>query len=300
LRLVLAGGGLFVIIIVLLAVLGGSKRQPAAPRTHTPTHARATVPPPARTTTRARSTKPVHRPARPAPASAGPGAGHDILLIAGFAPGRAWSTAIGATPTAVFVVDPDDGPGAHANAALRREVSAARRAGGLPVGFVATGRGRGSVHAAETELAHYRSWYGVSDVFLAGAATKAGALGYYRAVAAVARSHGAKLVVVDPGRVPARGYFDVANVVVTFAGHYRHYLNASVPGWLAHIAADRKANLVTDAPTQGDARHALAIAHRRGVGIAYVTSAAGRHAFASLPSYLRHERSWLTASAPSH
>lgn len=141
--------------------------------------------------------------------------------------------------------------------------------------------------------------YGLHNVFLAASATSATFLPYYREVAAYARAHGAHRVVLDPAAVPARGYFGVATVVVTFEGPYALYRNAHFPGWLRHYARSHQANIVTSAPIAADARTALSLARSRGVGVAYVTPGGGTRACDALPPYFVRELSWLRATSGS-
>src|ERR1700750_947809 len=89
-------------------------------------------------------------------------------------------------------------------------------------------------------------------------------LPYHRALS---RDLRASFLVLNPGTVPARGYFAVANVVVTFEGPYASYAAWREPDWLDALRA-RSAHLVY-AASRAQARALLAAPRR--AGYLYVT-----------------------------
>jgi hypothetical protein len=163
---------------------------------------------------------------------------------------------------ALLVVNPASGPGAAPDAGYRRAIATARTAGSKVLGYVPTTWGARPFAAAELDTARYREWYGVDGIFFDEAARDAAALGYYRSLAGHARARGARIVALNPGTVPARGYFDVADVVVTFEGPFAEYDKRVEPEWVQRIAPERIAHLVYAAPA-----HA-----RRPGGRVYLTS----------------------------
>jgi hypothetical protein len=164
-------------------------------------------------------------------------------------------------------------------------VDALKRSGTRVLGYVHTSYGarpRAEVHA---DIARYRDWYGVDGVFLDETPPTEAQLAYYRALAEDARGSGERLVVLNPGAVPARGYFDVADVVVTFEGSIASYAAAlrDMPGWVRALRVSRVAHLLYGA---SHAQAALAVGERSGAGFVYATSGTLPDPWSALPGYL--------------
>jgi hypothetical protein len=175
----------------------------------------------------------------------------------------------------LLVINPASGPGEAPRAEYRRAIAAAHSGGTQVLGYVATGwAGRPRV-AAEGDIDRYRRWYGLDSVFLDEAATSDSALPYYRALADRAR-----FVVLNPGMIPARGYFDVADVVVTFEGPFAAYRARG-----RDPVPERSAHLVY-ATSREQALHAL---ERREPRYAYFTSGSLPHPWGTVPDYLAPE-----------
>ena len=82
------------------------------------------------------------------------------------------------------------------------------------LGYVATTFGARPATSVTANIARYREWYGVDGIFLDEVAHDVVHLPYY---VALRRAIG-DVVVLNPGTVPARGYFALADVVVTYEG----------------------------------------------------------------------------------
>jgi len=185
----------------------------------------------------------------------------------------------------LLVVNPASGPGAERQDAYRTAVRDAQRAGARVLGYVPTGYGGRDAAEVEADIDRYEDWYGTDGVFLDEASGTDEQLAHYRALAGHARAPGERLVVLNPGAIPARGYFDVADVVVTFEGSYAEYeaARASTPAWLEGLAADRVAVLVYGASRE----QAAAITRDAGpAGYVYATSGTLPHPWGTVPAYL--------------
>jgi Spherulation-specific family 4 len=184
----------------------------------------------------------------------------------------------------LLVINPASGPGVSADQAYQQAVAAAKKAGARVLGYVPTSYGARDVSAVEGDIDRYTSWYDVDGIFLDEASNDEGALAYYGALARHIRSSPGRLVVLNPGMVPARGYFNLADVVVTFEGPVGSYAAAveRTPSWLGHVPAGRIAHLVYGASRE-QALQAIALrAHAR-----YVYAAAGSQPHPwSLPDYV--------------
>lgn len=152
-------------------------------------------------------------------------------------------------PPRLLVVNPDSGPGTAPVPAVQLAVAAAHKAGTRVLGYVHTGYGARDPKAVTADIERYRRWYRLDGIFFDEASHAAADLGYYRALAASARAAGPALVVLNPGVVPAPGYFRLADVVVTFEGPASAYpaALARTPPWLARVAVRQIAQLVYSA-----------------------------------------------------
>ena len=101
---------------------------------------------------------------------------------------------------------------------------------------------------------------------------------------------GDTFVVLNPGMVPARGYFALADVVVTFEGPFADYARrlALEPGWLRDMPPAKTAHLVY-AASRDEASSLFAAPPR--AGSLYVTSGSLPNPWGAPPPYLREEHS---------
>ena len=189
----------------------------------------------------------------------------------------------------LLVINPANGPGAEAVPAYRAAVRTAQRAGARVLGYVHTTYGARPAADVMADIDRYTSWYRVDGIFLDEASHDAGLLGYYAALGRHVRAGGARRVVVlNPGAVPAREYFDLADVIVTFEGPYAAYGAAmdAMPEWVRDQPPGRVAHLVYDASRQ----QAMAIvAHPHKAGYVYATSGSMPDPWRTVPSYLHDE-----------
>ncbi|MBE2319512.1 spherulation-specific family 4 protein [Solirubrobacter sp. CPCC 204708] len=149
----------------------------------------------------------------------------------------------------LLVVNPASGPGTEAEPAFRRAIATAQANGARVLGYVATRWGARPRAEVARDVRRYRAWYGIDGIFLDEAGDDEPRIDQYRALAADARAAGADFLVLNPGVVPARAYFELADVVVTFEGSYADYRRWHPPAWLD---SERTAHLVYAAPQAAD------------------------------------------------
>jgi hypothetical protein len=197
-------------------------------------------------------------------------------------------------PGRVVIVNPMSGPGAAAQAGYRQAVAALKRSGARVLGYVHTGYGERPAGAVEADIERYRAWYGVDGIFLDEAAHTDAALGHYGAVAARVRASGMRIVALNPGVVPARAYFGIADIVVTFEGAAADHAAAvrRMPAWLGDLPPDRIAHLIHGAPAE---QMRGVLAQDPGAGYVYVTSGTMPDPWSALPDYLAEEEARLAA-----
>ena len=148
----------------------------------------------------------------------------------------------------------------------------AQRAGARVLGYVHTTYGARPAGDVVADIDRYASWYGVDGIFLDEAAHDAARVGYYAALGRHVRAGGApRVLVLNPGVVPAREYFDLADVIVTFEGPYAAYGAAmdATPDWVRDQPPGRVAHLVYDASRQ---QAMAAVSHPQQAGYLYATS----------------------------
>jgi hypothetical protein len=192
----------------------------------------------------------------------------------------------------LLVINPASGPGTAPDPLFHDAVMAAQHAGARVLGYVHTGWGARDAGQVDADVDRYARWYGVDGAFFDEAAHDPGYVSRYQAFAAHARGVGAKTVALNPGVVPDRGYFSIADVVVTFEGTYVEYEDrrAAFPAWLAELPRERTAQLVYGATRE----QALALA-RTADGRLYVTSGEPPDPWGTLPDYLSDEQAALGA-----
>ena len=192
----------------------------------------------------------------------------------------------------LLIINPASGPGTEPHPPYREAVEAAHDKGARVLGYVPTGYGARDAAAVEADIDRYRSWYGVDGIFLDEAAHDPGQLPYYRALSRHARGGGKALVVLNPGRVPDRRYFDVADVVVTFEGVAADYAAAlqHTPAWVRDLPLGRIAHLLYGASRE----QALAAAKApAAAGWLYVTSGTLPNPWETLPDFLNDQEAAL-------
>ena len=218
----------------------------------------------------------------------------NTLIPAYLSPPRIVAAVRGSIRARVIVVNPHNGPGAEEDARYHRAVRSAQGAGARVLGYVPTNYGARPAAAVAADVDRYATWYGVDGIFLDEASSDGAHLPYYQEAARHSRASGAPLVAVNPGVVPARGYFDLADIVVTFEGPYAKYAEAlrRMPKWVREQRPRRTAHLV-----YGASREQALDAVRRadGAGYLYVTSGSPPDPWSALPPYLADEERELEA-----
>ena len=183
----------------------------------------------------------------------------------------------------LLVINPASGPGLAPDPAYREAIAAAQAGGTKVLGYVPTTWGAKPAPDAEAEIDRYRDWYGVDGVFLDEAAATAARLSYYHTLSHHARAVGARFIVLNPGVMPAREYFGIADAIVTFEGPisaYRERRHAD------DIAPERTVHLIYGASRE-QALHALKPSPS--AGYMYVTSGTLPHPWGTVPDYFAQE-----------
>lgn len=194
----------------------------------------------------------------------------------------------------LIIINPASGPGAGAHSRYRDAARAAQAAGAQVLGYVPTGYGSRDASEIRADIDRYEAWYEVDGIFLDEASSDDEQLGHYRSLSRAVRASGKRLVVLNPGVVPARGYFDIADIVVTFEGRSASYADAleRMPAWLQEIPRARIGHLVYGSSRREAIEAVQADAH---AGYVYVTSGSLPNPWRTLPAYLQEEEDLIGA-----
>ena len=197
-----------------------------------------------------------------------------------------------AGPGRTVIVNPASGPGATEQPGYQRAAAAAQKEGTAVLGYVPTGYGARDPAAVRADVERYRTWYGVDGIFLDETAHDDAHLPYYQALTRDLRAAGVKTIAINPGVVPTKGYFGLADVVVTYEGPYSGYAAAqrTTPAWVRDQPRERIAHLVYGATGTQAEEIVKAEAY---AGRVYVTDGVLPHPWGSLPPYLRDEEKSL-------
>ena len=146
----------------------------------------------------------------------------------------------------LLIINPSNGPGAGSSRRTGARSSARRRAARTCSATWRRTFGARAAAAVEADVARYRDWYGVDGIFLDEVAHDAGQLPYYAALSRRDPGHGRRAARAQPGTVPARGYFALADVVVTYEGPFSDYAPrlAHEPAWVRDVPPAQIAHLV--------------------------------------------------------
>ena len=213
------------------------------------------------------------------------------LVPAYFYPGADWTTAIDSNPApGLMILDiTESGAGSSPDRTYQATVKRARAAGITIMGYASTGYARRSLAAVEADIRHYRTWYGVTDIFLDQASSSSGDMTYYRRLSGYA--HGlnpGSAVMLNPGTFPDQQYMSLGDIIMVFENTYASYVNLQIPGWVHKYPAARFAHVIY-ATSGAQFVNAISLSRKRQAGYVYVTDGTGLQRYNRLPSYWSRE-----------
>ncbi|MER6109432.1 spherulation-specific family 4 protein [Streptomyces hirsutus] len=139
----------------------------------------------------------------------------------------AWHRLITAADrTYAVVLNPANGPGTVPDQAFTAVADALRTAGARLLGYVDTDYGARDPSAVTADARRHREWYAVDGCFLDRVTAGPDGLPGCRRLVRSLRRTGARTVVLNPGVDPAPGYVRLADLTVTFEGHWSTYVAA--------------------------------------------------------------------------
>ncbi|GIH24434.1 hypothetical protein Aph01nite_27440 [Acrocarpospora phusangensis] len=186
---------------------------------------------------------------------------------------------LAARPPGTVVLNVDSGPGTARDPDFVHVLKPLLAAGVEVLGYLDTAYGDRPIRELVVDARRYRSWYGVTGVFLDQAAAGQDRLSHYRVAAAALRESGR--LVLNPGVYPDPGYAAVADLLVTFEGPWAAYRALAVPAWAR--PPEKSCHLVYGVP--GWARRLVQRSTARLTGSGFVTSGACPNPWQDLPPY---------------
>jgi Spherulation-specific family 4 len=210
-----------------------------------------------------------------------------LLVPAYFHPAvhpRAWEMlAERAGHLRLIVLNLDSGPGAQPDEAFMPPLERLHSAGVSIAGYVDTNYAQRPPDEVLDEIGRYIEWYPVSGVFFDRVPTAAEHLDHYAGLTRLARAAGAQVLAFNHGTHPVEPYADLADLVGTFEGTWRSYVDMAVPRWARSRPAEQFFHLVYSVPPEsfGDA---FLLATRRRAGSVYVTDHGGDDPWGRLPA----------------
>ncbi|MFE2045174.1 spherulation-specific family 4 protein [Streptomyces sp. NPDC059477] len=181
----------------------------------------------------------------------------------------AWHRLIeSASHTYGVILNPASGPGTEPDPAFTAAARALRAAGARLLGYVDTDYGTRPPADVMRDVLRHREWYGTEGCFLDQVTAAPQELSACRRLVRGVRRLGASPVVLNPGAHPAPGYARIADLVVTFEGHWSTYVSAfSRPDWTTRHPPERFCHLVYGVP-EVLVPLAVRTAHERGAAVA--------------------------------
>jgi hypothetical protein len=192
----------------------------------------------------------------------------------------------------LVIVNPASGPGQQPQPSYREAITTARKNGARVLGYVPTAYGARDPSAVAADIDRYQAWYRTDGIFLDEVASDPERLGYYEAISRQVRSGADRILVLNPGRVPAPGYAELADVIVTFEGPFADYARAlqEMPPWVRALPPARVAHLVYGASA---AEAAASIHTDAQAGHLYMTSGSPPNPWQALSPYLDDQEKQL-------
>jgi hypothetical protein len=162
----------------------------------------------------------------------------------------AWHRLIrGADRVYGVILNPANGPGESPDPAFAAVATALREAGGRVLGYVDTAYGARDHAEIADDMRRHLQWYAADGCFLDQVTAAPEGLPACRRLVRAVRGLGAGTVVLNPGVHPAPGYARIADLTVTFEGHWSTYVCAfSRPAWTTRRPPGRLCHLVYGVP----------------------------------------------------
>lgn len=191
----------------------------------------------------------------------------------------------------VAIVNAASGSGDARNPAYASAIDGLKAAGIVVLGYVSTREGGRSIKSLETDIAEWRSWYGVDGVYFDQMPQKSGMEGYYAYMTQFAKSHGMTVTMGNPGANTSLSYIGTVGTIVISEGFGVPSLSY-LAGW--DKSGNGKGNFAFIARSVPDYNSSYVEDAAASVGFLFVSDASN---YFALPTYLSSEMSSLESVA---
>ncbi|HVB95849.1 MAG TPA: spherulation-specific family 4 protein [Nitrososphaerales archaeon] len=191
----------------------------------------------------------------------------------------------------VAIVNAASGSGDARNSAYATAIDSLKAVGIVVLGYVSTREGERPIKSLETDIADWRSWYGVDGVYFDQMPQRPGREGYYAYMTQFAKSHGMTVTMGNPGANTSLSYIGTVGTIVISE-------RVGVPslsylaGW--DKAGEGKGNFAFIARGVPDYNSTYLEDAAASVGFLFVSDASN---YFALPTYLSSEMSSLLSVA---
>ena len=128
------------------------------------------------------------------------------------------------------------GPGTEPDEAYAPTIDRLHSAGVALAGYVDTNYTQRPTPEVLDDIGRYIDWYGVTGVFFDRVAATAEDLDHYADLTRRAREMGVDVIAFNHGTHPVEPYAEIADLVGTFEGTWRSYVDFVVPRWTKVMA----------------------------------------------------------------
>ena len=184
-----------------------------------------------------------------------------------------------------MVANPNNGPGTTLNADYAGAIARAQAAGVRVMGYVYTSYGARSAATVKADIATWKQFYGVTDIFFDEASDVAGKLAYYQDLVNTVHATAGAKAMLNPGVNVDSGYGQVADIINIFEGTPSDYSGFSPSTWTTNYPASKFAHLIYGATGTSSLTSVLAQSATRRAGYVYVTNDTLPNPWDTLPSY---------------
>jgi hypothetical protein len=202
-----------------------------------------------------------------------------------------WNQAIAGAPTVKFIIaDPANGPGTSVDPNYTAVIRQAQVAGVTVLAYVDTNYAKRPGAQVRVDIDRWRSFYGVTSIFIDRASSGASKLCYYRRLAKKINELPRTTIILNPGTIPAEQYLTIGDVIVNFEGSATKYATADFPTWVQDFDAKRFAHLIYAVNDAESMTEVLAEAKERNAGYVYATDdVLSPNPWDTLPPYFSEE-----------
>jgi Spherulation-specific family 4 len=211
------------------------------------------------------------------------------IIVPGYfypSPTTLWDSASSTSGAVSYIVaNPANGPGTALDGAYASAIARAQAAGVRVMGYVHTSYGQRSLTAVKADIATWKQFYGVTDIFFDEASDSSQYLSYYQGLADVVHATPGAKTMFNPGTNVDQGYMAMADIVNIFEGTASDLARFSPASWVASYPKSRFSYLVYGVTSSSSMTTLLTQTAAMHAGYVYITNDILPNPWDTLPSY---------------